>query len=91
MSHDDRLTTSEVAQRFRVQPATVLRWVDEKRIKPVTRRPVRRGALLFRLSDIEALEQAHAPGTETRTGNPTVADIAAIIASEVRKPRRVGT
>jgi excisionase family DNA binding protein len=46
------LTTSEVAELFRVDQSTIRRWVDEGRIAAVT---LPGGRLRYRLTDIEAI------------------------------------
>ncbi len=50
------LTTREVAERFRVHPGTVRRWVDEDRIKPAFVTPS--GQLRFSKADIDEMAQA---------------------------------
>jgi excisionase family DNA binding protein len=50
------LTTSEVAERFRVHPATVRRWVEADRIKPAFVTPT--GQLRFSKADIDDMAQA---------------------------------
>lgn len=58
MSHEDvhLLTTAEVAERFRVNPGTVQRWVREGRLKAT--RPAGSRLLRFTAEDIEAAEKA---------------------------------
>jgi excisionase family DNA binding protein len=46
------LTTSEVAQRFKVDPSAVRRWVSEQRLKPAITTPG--GHYRFNEADVDA-------------------------------------
>jgi excisionase family DNA binding protein len=52
------LTTSEVAQRFKVDPSAVRRWVSEQRITPAITTPG--GHYRFNEADIDAFAQQQA-------------------------------
>jgi excisionase family DNA binding protein len=54
------LTTSEVAEVFRVDRTTITRWVMTGRLKAIAL-PGRRGLLRYRKSDIEAILAAEQP------------------------------
>ena len=53
------LTTSEVAELFRVDPSTIRRWIDEKRIAAIT---LPGGRKRYRRSDIEAILEGDPAG-----------------------------
>lgn len=84
MSAPKRWTTREVADHFRVQPPTILRWVEEGKLRPASRRAIRKGKAhicLFDEAEVMAVDEqrAHEPA------DPIVAgDVAAIIDAELR-------
>lgn len=84
MSAPKRWTTREVADHFRVQPPTVLRWMREGKLRPADQRPVRRGAYLFDEAEVLAL------GEQRADVDHDTAEIAAIIDSELRLRRARG-
>jgi len=51
------LTTAQVAERLKVNAATVNRWVVEDRITPVFTGPGAKGARFFRPADVERLAE----------------------------------
>lgn len=73
-------TTREVADHYRVQPATVLAWVEAGKLPVLRRRPGKRGGYLFAEADVVALD-AHG-----RDVSPS--DVAAVIDAEMRKGKR---
>jgi DNA-binding transcriptional MerR regulator len=77
-------TVREVADRYRVQPPAVLRWVRTGKLVPAARRPGARGAWLFREADVLAL------GSSRAHVGPTVSDVAAIIDAEINRVRGRG-
>lgn len=55
VSPEELVPTSEVAARLGVTPKTVARWAAEGRITPAIKAPGLRGAMLFRVDDLDAL------------------------------------
>lgn len=82
------LTAAEVADKFRVRPPTILAWRKAGILPEAARRPVRRGAWLFRESDVEALLAARS--SVAPPDGPSVSDVEAIIAAEQRLASRRG-
>lgn len=60
MATGEYLTTTEVAEVFRVAPSTVTRWVRDRKLTPAIRTVGHR--LRFRREDIEALRDRLATG-----------------------------
>lgn len=58
------ITTTQVAERFQVDPSTVRKWVDNGHLKPAIRTPG--GHYRFRAEDVDAVmtvEVTQAPGS----------------------------
>jgi excisionase family DNA binding protein len=58
---DPLLTTAEVAARFGVARQTVHRWAEGGRLPVAQKLPGKTGDMLFRASDVSALESVATP------------------------------
>lgn len=58
---DDLIGTSEVCELRKVHRSTVKRWVDAGKLKPAHVLPGKTGAMLFKRTDVLALEDPTTP------------------------------
>lgn len=68
MELEVRYTTEEVAKHYRVKPATVQRWVREKRITALNLGGNRLGPYVFRPADLDEFEQEAQMGRNRSPG-----------------------
>lgn len=57
MPNTDLVSVAEVADRKSVDRRTVHRWVESGRLVPALKMPGRTGALLFKIEDVDALDE----------------------------------